>query len=192
MGQVSLLEDIEKNRESLEALKGETLRPPTALSIAAQEKRLEKERQRLHELSVSLIAIAKSMQSKVDGPNFKDARALLEIQDVRKNIQQLQAEKTAMDKQNQTVRVLIKEKEAWLLERAVLISKLDILQKGYSFDGKSAEIRLQEIKRFIAVSALEISEQHPRIQILKKQLADAKKVTNEKNQPPKRTYWRSE
>lgn len=174
MGQVSILEDIEKAIENLAAIKGSNRRPPTEAAIASQEKRLEKERLRLHDLANSLLNLAETLKRSTLDPKFKDGRKLLEIQNVSMSINSLKDEKVKLEAKAKSLKSEIKQVENWQLENRALQAKLDALADNFTFDGCSIDKSVKILKQILSIKLSTIIEEHPTIKSLRGQIEEIK------------------
>ncbi len=125
MGQVSILEDIEKALQDLRSLKGRISSPPTEIAIAAQSKRLGKEEIRLRELQSVLTKLADALKNRTTDPQFKQARRLLNIQDVSLNIERLKQEKAKLLEDLKQTKTNIKSIPILEKKNKILQQKLD-------------------------------------------------------------------
>jgi hypothetical protein len=79
MGQVSILEDIQKAIDNLQHEISRSV-APTEVAIASQQKRLEKERERLSGLARTLLTLAKEIKHGLNDRNMENVQALLNVQ----------------------------------------------------------------------------------------------------------------
>ncbi len=174
MGQVSILEDLQTALENLQALSGSSSTAPTEIQIAAQRKYLQRERERISEVSRKLIELTNLMRDNLS----KDGRLLdiLEVERGYKNLSALKEERAKLSEELKRLRKdrdCRKQQKKELLnladkvnqlevERAALEVKVGLLSADWSqksTDQKSIRSELLELVRMKAKNVMKLSKE---------------------------------
>lgn len=123
MGQVSILEDIQKIKENLASLQGDLSRPPSEVLIKAQARRLEKERQRILELTVQLSRFICGVDEKLCSPDFTVVKNLIVRSDLKSELEALAKQKSVALQNLTELRREVKGISDFLVARKVYEAK---------------------------------------------------------------------
>lgn len=170
MGQVSILEDIQKAIENLEhELTRST--PPTEVAIASQQKRLEKERVRLNELALSLLVLARELRSGLNKQSMKNVSAVLQLQVSQRRIDTIKHELARIEGRLQKAKATDARLNAVMAEQTLLDAKISALTEGFSHVGVSKENRKNIIKELLDQKLSTLVKNHTNTKTMKVELA---------------------
>jgi chromosome segregation ATPase len=96
MGQVSILEDVQKAIESAISVIEATIVNPTDIQVAAHERRLKREMERIQAAHVKILDIAKAIGNDLKSPNMDAVRYLLKIESEVLSLKSLRRERDSL------------------------------------------------------------------------------------------------
>lgn len=170
MGQVSILEDIQKAIENLEHEVARSV-PPTEVAIGAQKKRLEKERIRLADLASTLLLLARDLNSGLNEKSMRNVSGILQFQVNQKRLDAIKGELKAHELQWGKAKTIEAKFKSLKLEQDVNAKKISALTEGFHHVGVSREQRKNIIKQVLDQKLSTLVKNHADMKKIRAELA---------------------
>lgn len=186
MGYPSFLEDLEKIRERLET--GHT-KPfiPTEKAFEAQERRIERERERINRLYEDLLNFVQALEMNLSLVESSELRDLLELQrDTRKRNLLLESIRSKQSEHRRFSQEIAEMQARLAIFEQIKEKKLLQMFQSVAETVRPDVVR-DSIKDFFNLRLEEIVSQHPLTQKLRRQIKDEKARTLEARRQSERT-----
>lgn len=190
MGQVSILEDIQKIKESLASLQGDIVRPPNEMAFKAQERRVEKERQRIAILVNNLSAFIEGIDRKLSSPDFSNVKNSILKKDFQRDLTALNEQRVEARQELAALKKKILGISGYLDARRVFEAKSAAIDAAFAHANEGSQAVLNIIRSVMNKKLRTVMKEYgssdsveSENKILKEKIKDLKlqKLTLEKN-----------